>query len=233
MTMQLATGDLTRLTTAIKELDPQPRERRWSSLTFCILDAVWSIQANYKTTVVPLVERVAATLDISNPSVAASTVCIDPLPINRFLEEFDIIRLLETTNKQRTSTRGGITKAQAVLEHGQALQKHGVETIDQAQLLFENPGHFRAVNADLRHIKGEGAHGIRRSYFWMLVGDHDRVKPDRMVLRWFKHHGHTFNPAEAAETIAVVVDRINSEVPARKLTAWEVDHALWKSGRDL
>ena len=45
---------------------------------------------------------------------------------------------------------------------------------------------FAAVNADLRAIPGEGAHAVRRDYLWMLIGQDDLIKPDRMVLRWFK-----------------------------------------------
>lgn len=44
---------------AITALDPQPRGRRWTSLSYCIVDAVWSIGARYNAVVVPIVNRVA------------------------------------------------------------------------------------------------------------------------------------------------------------------------------
>jgi len=46
---------LQELATAVKALDPQPRQRRWVSLALCIADAVWSIGAHYDNVVTPLV----------------------------------------------------------------------------------------------------------------------------------------------------------------------------------
>ena len=46
-----------RLVDAVVALDPPPRERRWVSLSLCIVDAVWSIGANYDNVVVPFVRQ--------------------------------------------------------------------------------------------------------------------------------------------------------------------------------
>lgn len=41
------TAKFDELVNAAFALDPQPRERRWVSLSLCIADAVWSIGAHY------------------------------------------------------------------------------------------------------------------------------------------------------------------------------------------
>ncbi|WP_254707642.1 hypothetical protein [Rhodococcus pyridinivorans] len=61
-----------QLVTAVRELDPQPRQRRWVSVSFCVLDAVFSIGAHYHHHVVPVVRRVAADFDVASPLVPMS-----------------------------------------------------------------------------------------------------------------------------------------------------------------
>lgn len=234
MAYDVSQGELERLTAAVKDLSPQPRARRWVSLSFCILDAVWSIGANYDTTVVPLVKRVAEQFDVAEPSVPESNpVRSDPVSLSAFRLHFrDDSQLIARTNKQRTSTRRGISKAQAVLEHMDVLSDFGVLTIGDAQALFDDPGKMAVVDDCLKKIKGEGAHGIRRGYLWMLIGERNRIKPDRMVMRWFRHHDVALSPASAAGVIHEIVRRLN-ETGTRPTNAWEVDHALWLAGRNL
>lgn len=227
-------ADLDRVTAAVVALNPQPRARRWVSLTFCVLDAVWSIGANYDTTVVPVVKRVAADCDIEEASVVNSTPAFDdPLPLSQFVNRYDVESLTDRTNRQRTSTSGGVLKAYASLQYADKLLGHGVDTIDDARTALTNPDLLAAVEKSLRGIPGDGSHGIRRSYFWMLVGDDSRVKPDRMVLRWFTSQGLVLDPKQAMEAIDEIVVRINAETHRTAVTAWEVDHALWNAGRDL
>lgn len=232
MAISLDDATLIRLTDAVVALDPKPRERRWVSLSFAITDAVWSIGANYDTTVVPLVRKVAAEFGVTEPSVADTTPwSADPVPLNVFRDRFDLDSLTSATNRQRTSTSGGILKAEAVLEHVAAFLAEGVQTIDDARELMGDKLRFKGLDNTLRSIRGEGGHGIRRGYLWMLIGDSDRIKPDRMVLRWFRRHEVEVDAGAAAEIVHRLVDRINA-IPGRRPTnAWEVDHALWEAGR--
>src|SRR4051812_6984827 len=114
-----------RLAEAVAALDPQPRERRWASLSLCIVDAVWSIGATYDSVVVPLVRKLAANLGVEQPSISArNPIGADPLPLAR-LTEFGIEELTALTNRQRTSTGHGILKADAVLRHARVFAEHG------------------------------------------------------------------------------------------------------------
>lgn len=220
------------LVEAVVELDPQPRERRWVSLSLCITDAVWSIGAHYDNVVVPLVRRLATKFGVEQPTIPMSEpLGADPLPLAE-LADLSVEELISLTNRQNTSTRGGIRKADAVLRHIHAFRSHGVGDLGDAIALFGDAERFAAVNADLRKIPGEGAHAVRRDYLWMLIGQDDLIKPDRMVLRWFRHHGVTVDPVGARDLIAGLVPAVSAGLK-RSVTAWEIDHALWNAGRGI
>jgi hypothetical protein len=60
----------------------------------------------------------------------------------------------------------------------------------------------------------------------MLVGDENRVKPDRMVLRWLLKQGSKArDPATAALLLRQVAEHLTES--GRPTTPWEVDHAIW------
>ncbi|MDF2467663.1 MAG: hypothetical protein K0Q61_35 [Rhodococcus erythropolis] len=217
---------------AVVALDPQPRERRWVSLSLCIVDAVWSIGAHYDNVVVPLARKLAAEFGVEQPTVPMSEpLGADPLPLTQ-LADLTADELIRLTNWQYTSTRGGIRKADAVLRHVAAFRAHGVANLADAIALFADEERFAAVNSDLRKIPGEGAHAVRRDYLWMLIGQDDLIKPDRMVLGWFKHHGVIADPPGARDLIAALVPAVSAKLQ-RPVTAWEIDHALWNAGRGM
>ena len=221
-----------RLVEAIVALDPQPRERRWVSLSLCIADAVWSIRAHYDNVVVPVVRKLATKFGVEQPTIPMSEpLGADPLPLAE-LADLSVDELISLTNRQNTSTRGGIRKADAVLRHVHVFRSHGVKDLGDATALFGPEERFAAVNADLRKIPGEGAHAVRRNYLWMLIGQDDLIKPDRMVLRWFRNHEVIVDPVGARDLIAALVPAVSAGLE-RPVTAWEIDHALWNAGRGM
>lgn len=222
---------LAKLTDAVVALDPQPRDERWTSLSFCTVDAVWSIGARYNKVVVPLVrKKFAAEFGITEPTAPARRpLPPDPLPLSK-LEDLTVDSLTGMTNRQRTSTRGGIAKAEAVLRHFAVFREHKVDTLQDAMALFSDAEQFVRVDDALRSIPGEGGYGVRRNYLWMLIGRDDLIKPDRMVLRWLARQGVQTDPAGARDIIAAVVPLVSARL-IRTVTAWEIDHALWLAGR--
>jgi len=228
---QLGSGLLAKLADAVAALNPQPRERRWTSLSFCIVDAVWSIGAHYDNVIVPLVrKKFAAEFGVTQPTVPArEPMPADPLPLSK-LDDLTVDSLTDMTNRQRTSTRGGILKAEAVLLHVAVFREHNVETMQDALGLFSDTERFAQVDDALRSIPGEGGYGVRRSYLWMLIGQDDLIKPDRMVLRWLGRQGVKADPSGARGIIAALVPLLCARLE-RKVTAWEIDHALWLVGR--
>jgi hypothetical protein len=221
---------LQELATAVGKLDPQPRQRRWVSLALCIADAVWSIGAHYDNVVTPLVRKLAKEFDVREPTVPGNQpLGTDPLPLQQ-LVALSVDELTRLTNQQRTSTRGGILKSKAVLEHCCVFLDHYVNSLDDIPGLFADSERFAAVDKALRSIPGEGGHGIRRNYLWMVVGQDDLIKPDRMVLRWLGRQGVNVDPAAARDAIAALVPLVSAGL-GRTVTAWEIDHAMWQSAR--
>lgn len=222
--------DIENLADKIRALDPAPREQQWSSLTYCVLDAVWSISANYTSVVAPLVRKVAGQHGIpglpatKTPGVDAA----DPLPLHAFLSDFpDEQSLIAVTNRQRTSTKGGITKAAAVRQHAEIFLSHGIATLSEAQSALLDPAALQSIDADLRTVPGEGASGIRRGYLWMLIGDDNAIKPDRMVMRWLAANGAAVkSPEGARDVLAQVAHALDG-----RYTLWEIDHAIWRASQ--
>ncbi|SUE28950.1 Uncharacterised protein [Nocardia farcinica] len=230
--------DLDALTDAVAALDPAPRQRRWISLSLCVIDAVWSIAARYHQLVVPTVEKVGATFGLDELTTpATATLPPDPIPLPTLLSRFpDEQALRAVTTSNRTSTRGGIYKADAALRYARILTGHGIDTLTHAQQLLGDPDRLAAVEHGLHGVPGDGAHAVRRNYLWMLVGADDLIKPDRMILRWFHHHNAPADPATATTLIGQITDRLNhrnqnSAATPRRYTPWEVDHAIWQAGR--
>jgi hypothetical protein len=221
---------LQELAAAVVELDPQPRPRRWVSLSLSIVDAVWSIGAHYDNVVTPLVRNLARKFGVTEPTVPGNQpLGVDPLPLNQ-LAALSVGELTALTNHQRTSTRGGILKSEAVLQHCNVFLDHHVNSLDDIPGLFADAERFAAVDKALRSIRGEGGHGIRRNYLWMVVGQDDLIKPDRMVLRWFGRQGVSIDPDGARDAIAALVPLVSAGL-GRTVTAWEIDHAMWQSAR--
>jgi hypothetical protein len=91
-----------------------------------------------------------------------------------------------------------VTKADAALRVARTLVGHGVLGLEDLPRLRADPESWSRVDRALSRIPGEGQHGVRRSYFWMLCGAEDQIKPDRTVLRWLTHFG-VRDPATARQ----------------------------------
>ena len=153
------------------------RLERWTSLSACVLDAVWSVGADHDRVVEPLVHRVlgpAATGSL----LAQSPSTADSHPLPRLLTRFPDEQTLEAAaqNRQRTSTRNGVTKADAALRFARTLVGHGVLGLEDLPRLMADPASWSRVDRALSRVPGEGQHGARRSYFWSLCGVDEQAR---------------------------------------------------------
>ncbi|GAA4737003.1 hypothetical protein GCM10023328_16920 [Modestobacter marinus] len=153
----------------------QPRLERWTSLSACVLDAVWSVGADHDRVVVPLVHLVLIP-GATGPLLADTPTSADTHPLPRLLTRFPDEQALETAarNRQRTSTRGGVTKADAALRYGRILVDHGVLGVEDLPRLLADPASWSRLDRALSRVPGEGQQGARRSHFWSLCGVDDR-----------------------------------------------------------
>ena len=228
--MPLTNDQLNAIIDGIVDLNPQKRTRRWSSISLCVLDAVWSIGAHYDKVVAPLVIEFARSQGVTNAVVPVNEVPTDdPLPAPT-LAMFDEDALLNLTNMQRTSTRGGVTKAYASIAFARVLSDNGIETLSDAIHVLADKEELTTIDTELSSVPGDGQHGIRRGYFWMLVGDDNRIKPDRMILSWFRRLGLPSDPGLAESYIRTAAPLVSARLNPF-VTPWQIDHAIWKHAR--
>jgi hypothetical protein len=129
-------------------------------------------------------------------------------------------------NRQLTSTRSGILKAEAVLRFSQVLSDFGVEYMQDIHKVFENP----AFEQEIKKIPGQKS-GISIQYFYMLTGDENYIKADRMISRFIvAATGKTLNIDDARKAIVEVCKQLKADYPT--LTPRGLDHAIWVYQRE-
>lgn len=212
-----------------------PRVTRWAHLPLCVLDAVYSIGAQYSGTA-RTVRAYAAQehlLHVVEPAhqVADGVFAAYEQPVShlRAVIEHDgpDTFAARVNNRQRTSPRGGVLKAEAARQYADILATHGVERLADVTVLLTQPKGLAAIERDLAKVPGHGWYGIRMGYLWMLAGDDLHVKPDRMVIGWL---GTVLDrKPDVLEASALVAEA------AQKLgvTPWELDHAIWNAQRQV
>jgi hypothetical protein len=231
----MARGDeRQRVADAARGLEPiAERDGRWAHLTLCVLDAVFSIGTRYRGTcrTVHSYAQLEGLSHVLEPAdqVAGGAFAAGEQPVSALRdrvgrdgpEEF----ARQVRNRQRTSSRGGILKADAAGRYAAVLADHAVERLADVTELLTDLARVEKVEAELAAVPGHGQHGIRTSYLWMLAGDDQHVKPDRMVLGWLAGVLHR-TPAvpEATELVTAAASELG-------VTPWRLDHAIWAAQR--
>ncbi|AXX30381.1 hypothetical protein KCV87_05035 [Actinosynnema pretiosum subsp. pretiosum] len=222
--------EISVLEAATAGLTVEPRGKRWTHLPLCVLDAVFSINLRYRG-VVRVCEAYATHAGLPDPLLPADraheVVGTDRerpvetlVEIGRAAGADDLARLV-LRNRGRTSTRGGVRKAEAALRYAETLAAEGVHRFADVSALLADPVRLAQVETKLQLVPGHGA-GVRLSYLWMLTGAENRVKPDRMVLRWLARHlDRVVGATEATALLVALGERTGH-------SAWELDHAVWQ-----
>lgn len=204
-----------------------PEEFSYPHLSMCVLDAVFSINTRYEA-VMNVVARYRDHYKISLPKVTKREFppVEDQEPIGDFIARVEAIgpdrmagEVLQ--NRQRTSPRSGILKAEAAYRVSAILKRYGVEYLQNVASIQENEDFER----DFRSVPGQGS-GVSLSYFWMLAGDENLIKPDRMVIGFLVNAlGRT--GITTAEATDLVVRAANALGVAPAL----LDYAIWSFQR--
>lgn len=149
----------------------QPGRPRWASLSALVLDVVWTPGTSHDRVVVPLVHRVLGPA-ATGPMVTTEAPTADSHPLPRLIARFPDEQALEEAaqNRQRTSTRGGVPKAEAALRFARILVAHGVLGVEDLPRVLADPAAMSRIDRALRSVPGEGQHGARRARFWVLCG---------------------------------------------------------------
>lgn len=187
------------------------------SLALCLLDSIWSLGANYDHHVVPVLNRYRefrgghADRDTATDLVGAAEACGGPAAFAQVLR-----------NRQLTSTRKGVLKAQAVMEAARMLSRAGIETPAALQANADE------VAAHWRQIPGQRSSATGWRYLLLLAGASE-AKPDRMIVRFVSGAvGRPVAPEEAHTLLQAAAPRLGVPLPS-------LDHRIWlyQSGRLL
>lgn len=224
------------LVAAAAALRVEPRTRRWAHLSLCILDAVYSIGQRYEH-VVEICNRYSDLAGLRDRYliVGESSKVTGEQDLCSFRDwavQRGADRLAEEDLQCRNRThrnRLAPYKSIAVIAYADVLCRHGITSLRDAANLLTDGDRLASVEADLRRVPGNGLNDIRLDYFWMLVGDDQRIKPDTMVRRWVGDALSLPSLPTAADARAHVV------ATAHKIgcTPWELDHAIWLHQRRI
>jgi hypothetical protein len=202
---------------------------QYAALPLCVMDSVYSIGVRYEST-----------------RRTVHDWCVryhwrrdrDATTVERTITDFvQILRPYENRwedmakgvfrNRQRTSTRSGILKAEAVYRFSKALQRFGIEIFADALRSGRSVDLERAIKS----IPGQGS-GLSLKYFLILAGHEDGVKPDRMVTRFIADAlGMRDVPLAMAEGLVREASRVlRPEFPM--LMPSTLDNKIWEYQRN-
>lgn len=203
----------------------------YQSLPLCVIDAVYSIGVRYggvRNVVIRYCDFFGLPRIRPDRKIFPSTDFQESISI--FCDKFEAcgLKLLAEAvfhNRQRTSARNGILKAEAVYQFALALRTHGIEYLQDVSNSIDNV----ALEQNILAIAGQRS-GISLGYFRMLAGSEEFIKPDRMVLRFiYSALGRDVSLSEAQFLLKATADKLKSKYP--HLTARLLDHQVWKFQR--
>jgi len=206
---------------------PLPEEFFYASLPLCVVDAVFSIGVTYTSTA-NTVTRFCKRQDWVKSLSPDAPRQTGEHSISEFLALFDDLtpeQMVDNLfgNRQRTSSRSGILKAEAVQRFAAELLESGIND-------FGDISDARLAGAEslIREIPGQRS-GISFDYFRMLAGDDNLIKPDRMVQRYIAR-ALGGKPEQATPDLARTVLQGAISALEERGYPWsprQLDYAMW------
>ncbi len=204
-------------------------EYYYDSLPQCIIDAIFSIGVRYtatRNTVIKYCNNTGITR-LSTPLGTPS----DAHTVNDLLANITSYATIEDCadllfeNKQKTSTKNGILKAEAVKRFATVLQSNGIQTLSDIRTASSTT--ISAIESGIKAIPGQKS-GISFSYFLMLAGDDNHMKIDRWLLRFVGDAlgvNNYIDVSQAYADLLVVCSELKKIYP--DLTPRLLDHTIW------
>lgn len=200
-----------------------PDEYRYASLPLCVIDAVFSIGVTYEVTSRTVTRWCEA---IGWPRLRGPNVREHTLP--EFLDAAAAhtpatLAAEVFQNRQRTSSRSGILKAEAATMFACALVDAGIQTFAD----IADASRLELAAMEVRGIPGHGS-GISWDYFRMLAGSDDHVKADRMVCRYVATALDEASPTPPMRARNLLI----AAAKEMDVTPRAIDYAVWQRQRN-
>lgn len=204
-------------------------EYYYSNIPICVIDTVFSIGAHYTSTT-NVVNRFCEHFSIQKLDKNRFTHTSKQFSVSDFLHNFNEYGLEKMVSdvfqsRQRTSTRNGILKAEAVNSFCQVLNSFHVEKFPDILPVIGLNSFERAI----MQIPGQRS-GISLRYFYMLVGDDNFIKPDRMISRFIRSATKRDMNIELSQELFVQATKIlRAEYP--QISPRLLDNLIWNYQR--
>jgi hypothetical protein len=205
----------------------------YQSLPLCVIDSVYSIRARWEG-VRQVVIRYCNYFNLQR--IRENRTLIPPIEsqesIGAFLQKIQEFGIETFTNdifqnRQRTSTRNGLLKSEAVLRFASVLEEHGVNYLQNVSDVIDTI----AFENEIRQIPGQRS-GITLKYFFMLSGSDNLIKPDTMILGFLSNIlERPVTPEEAQICLTEAANRLILTYP--HLTPRLLDQTIWRYRRAL
>lgn len=194
-------------------------EYGYPNLLLCIIDCIFSIGVTYTSTqnTVNRFSLYITSTFSTDTDMSISGLC---KLYSDNSTEFMAQKIYQ--NSQRTSSRNGILKAEAVLRVAEILKSLGVEyLIDRDK--FIGKAEFEVA---FKQIPGQRS-GVSLSYFYMLLGSENYVKSDRMMIRFLSNAlNRTVQMEDCQALVVETCKSLTSEFPDLKPRT--LDHLIWQ-----
>lgn len=220
----------------IQTIQPLGDGYYYNHLSLCVIEAVWSIGVRFAS-VLKVIKNYCDKKDIipyrenylrERSLLPEKAQQIDT--ISSFLdyaENFTSDEQLANElfkKRQRTSSRNGILKAKAVFDFAKVLKKYHVEYFQDIVHVENN----LSFEKDIKNIPGQKS-GISLDYFFMLAGDENRIKSDRMIKRFLataiKRSPDTISNSDAQNIMEQLLKKINDN---RIKSVRHLDNLIWE-----
>ncbi|MFA7612541.1 MAG: hypothetical protein WCY45_04565 [Acholeplasmataceae bacterium] len=199
------------------DLNNLPIHEHFKSLSICIINCIYSLRANYRTTTWPIVKRYADKFLGGDAHKEGETVSdlINNIDNNGGYESF-AVNILK--NRQ---VIGGQLKSLVCYNLAYKLKELDINDMYD----FRNYNDMSKLEKELMSVRGVGPAAM--NYLFMLVGDQNRVKYDVHIARFIEDAiGVTLNPDEVQELFTEAVKLLKVTYPNITVTA--LDNIIWQ-----
>ena len=217
-----------------------PEEYTYSCLPLCLMDAIYSIGVRYTSTK-KVVERYYSRYEVEPFGDRDDTYKFDEKhKLSNLIENIEAYKKDETgfvrfaekvlKNKQRTSSRNGVLKIEAVYECAKILRDAGVETLCDFNEKMNDEKVADEIKQKYCQVKGQSS-GISLDYLKMLCGRTDVIKPDRHIIRFLNRFSEDeINVQKAPDMMKEILQLLKEDYPNLDLRT--LDYIIWEYMKD-
>lgn len=190
------------------------------SLALCVIDSVQSTGVTYSS--------VVNVVDAYRAYRRSQSGEPDTDGVAELLATFDELGgpdgwAAKIGNRNRTSSRGGVLKAEAIRDAAAALAGHGIDSSAVLRETAADTSCLAVVESAWRKVTGQRS-GITWHYMQMLAGIPD-VKPDRMICRFV---ADALRLPRRSVTTGFALEILTATAEELGMSPTDLDHAAWQ-----